>query len=95
MKFKWAWDEDSRPMDVDLFDMHRVFPTGRARRVGWVRTRKTMEGNTFYISMNWVSHDVREEVPYNTRRQAMRALRTEYIMYVVGGGLNERTSDET
>lgn len=101
MKLKWEWDIVHSRKDVDLKDVDLRHPSGRPKLVGWVvhHTKETpgpsylpaydKDYDKYYINLSWEAEDPVELVGYDTLRQAMRALRTAYIMYVVGGGLEE------
>ena len=44
------------------------------------------ERGKYEVRFVWCDHDDQEDVLHNTKREAMRALRTAYRMHIIGGG---------
>ena len=90
MKFKWVKDQND-PSETNLQDLNR-----KSRNiVGWVCNSYAEHGK-YEVRLVWVDHDDREEIIHNTKREAMRALRTAYRMHIIGGGaLRPRGHDTT
>ena len=80
MKFKWVKDPHN-PTDINLQDLDRE----RRNVVGWVQTTPN-DPKLYEVRFVWCDHDDLEEIRHNTKREAMRALRTAYRMYIIGGG---------
>jgi hypothetical protein len=80
MKFRWVKDPND-PGETNLLDLDR-----KSRNVvGWVCTSIAARGK-YEVRLVWVDHDDQEDVLHNTKREAMRALRTAYRMHIIGGG---------
>ena len=80
MKFRWSKDPHN-PDDINLQDLDRE----RRNVVGWICTSHVERGK-YEVRFVWCDHDDQEEVLHNTKREAMRALRTAYRMHIIGGG---------
>lgn len=83
MKFRWSKDPHN-PDEINLLDLDKGQHSSR-NVVGWVCTSHVERGK-YEMRFVWCDHDDREEILYDTKREAMRALRTAYRMHIIGGG---------
>lgn len=90
MRFKWIKDPHN-PDDINLQDLDKGQHSSR-NVVGWVQTTPD-DSKLYEVRFVWCDHDDQEDVRHNTKREAMRALRTAYRMHIIGGGaLRPRTT---